>query len=124
MILAVSHNPSSRISPSFRSTSGIAHDRANKNPISTWTFALRLKGGSDLETFDREAFEAVMKRRFFFGPSFQIHGGVSGLFDYGPPGCAMKACMLNMWREHFVVEDGMLEVDCAALTPEPVLKAS
>jgi hypothetical protein len=117
MILAVSHNPSSHISPALRSTSGIVDDRANKNPARSSTFALRLRGGSDLETFDREAFEAVMKRRFFFGPSFQIHGGVSGLFDYGPTGCAMKAFMPNMWREHFVVEDGMLEVDCAALTP-------
>jgi hypothetical protein len=71
-----------------------------------------------------EAFDTVMKRRFFFGPSFYIHGGVSGLFDYGPTGCAMKKSIIAAWREHFVVEDGMLEIDCPSVTPEPVLAAS
>ncbi|KAJ1346947.1 Glycine--tRNA ligase [Parelaphostrongylus tenuis] len=39
-------------------------------------------------------------------------------------GCALKANMLHEWRKHFVLEEGMLEVDCTSLTPEPVLKAS
>lgn len=37
-------------------------------------------------------------------------------------GCALKANMINEWRKHFILEEGMLEVDCASLTPEPVLK--
>lgn len=32
--------------------------------------------------------------------------------------------MLNAWRQFFVLEEQMLEVDCSILTPEPVLKAS
>jgi glycyl-tRNA synthetase (class II) len=48
--------------------------------------------------------------------------GVTGLYDFGPMGCAMKANMLQVWRNHFVLEEGMLEVECAMLTPEPVLK--
>lgn len=32
--------------------------------------------------------------------------------------------MITAWREHFVLEEGMLEVDCSVLTPEPVLRAS
>ena len=51
-----------------------------------------------------------MKRRFFYGPSFSLYGGVAGLYDYGPAGCAMKANMVNYWRNHFVVEENMLEV--------------
>lgn len=81
-------------------------------------------GGQLLEGFDRESFETVMKRRFFFAPSFQIHGGTAGLYDYGPPGCAVKQNIIQAWREHFVLEEGMLEVDCSVLTPEPVLRAS
>eukprot|EP00282_Hemiselmis_andersenii_P012229 CAMPEP_0114114512 /NCGR_PEP_ID=MMETSP0043_2-20121206/3473_1 /TAXON_ID=464988 /ORGANISM="Hemiselmis andersenii, Strain CCMP644" /LENGTH=178 /DNA_ID=CAMNT_0001206709 /DNA_START=84 /DNA_END=617 /DNA_ORIENTATION=+ len=77
-----------------------------------------------LSGFDRETFDAVMKRRFFFAPSFQIHGGTAGIYDYGPPGCAVKDSIVRAWREHFVLEEGMLEVDSAILTPEPVLKAS
>ncbi|KAJ1477452.1 hypothetical protein T484DRAFT_1631255 [Baffinella frigidus] len=63
-------------------------------------------------------------RRFFFCPSFSIHGGVSGLFDYGPTGSAVKNNLVAAWREFFVVEDGMLEVACPAVTPEVVLAAS
>jgi glycyl-tRNA synthetase len=76
----------------------------------------------------REAFRAAvnntLERRFFFVPSFNIYGGVAGLYDYGPPGCAVKANVLAFWRQHFVLEEGMLEVDCPCVTPEVVLKAS
>ena len=48
--------------------------------------------------------------------------GVTGLYDFGPMGCAVKANLLSTWRNHFVLEDHMLEVDCSMLTPEPVLK--
>jgi len=73
---------------------------------------------------DKLKFENCMKRRFFYGPSFSLYGGVAGLYDYGPAGCAMKANMVNYWRNHFVTEEDMLEVECTMLTPEYVLKAS
>lgn len=73
---------------------------------------------------DKQKFENCMKRRFFYGPAFSLYGGVAGLYDYGPAGCAMKANMVNYWRNHFVVEENMLEVESTMLTPEYVLKAS
>ena len=63
-----------------------------------------------------------VKRRFFYDQSFSIYGGVTGLYDYGPMGCAIKANMLAEWRRHFILEEQMLEVDCSMLTPEVVLK--
>lgn len=42
----------------------------------------------------------------------------------GPIGCAIKANLLQLWRRFFVLEDQMLEIDCPALTTEPVFKAS
>ena len=39
-------------------------------------------------------------------------------------GCAMKSNLLAAWRNFFVLEDQMLEVDCTVLTPETVLAAS
>lgn len=30
--------------------------------------------------------------------------------DYGPPGCAMKQNVTQEWRNHFVLEENMLEV--------------
>lgn len=37
--------------------------------------------------------------RLFIIPSFKIYGGVAGLFDYGPPGCAVKSNVLAFWRQ-------------------------
>lgn len=65
-----------------------------------------------------------MRRRLFYTPSFEVYGGVSGLYDYGPPGCALQANLIDAWRKHFVLEEDMLEVDCTMLTPYEVLKTS
>lgn len=70
------------------------------------------------------AVEGLLRRRFFIAPSFEIYGGVKGLYDYGPPGCAVKNNLLAVWRQHFIVEENMLELEATCLTPAPVLKAS
>ena len=49
---------------------------------------------------------------------------MAGLYDYGPVGCAVKANFITAWRQHFVLEENMLEVDCTSLTPYAVLKSS
>lgn len=77
-----------------------------------------------LATFDRAKMEDLLKRRFFYDQSFAIYGGITGQYDFGPMGCALKSNMLHAWRQFFVLEEQMLEVDCSILTPEPVLKAS
>ncbi|PPD88209.1 hypothetical protein GOBAR_DD14847 [Gossypium barbadense] len=85
--------------------------------------------GSDGDgALSREAFRQAavntLERRLFYIPSFKIYRGVAGLYDYGPPGCAVKSNVLAFWRQHFVLEENMLEVDCPCVTPEVVLKAS
>lgn len=76
------------------------------------------------DNFDRSRMEDLLKRRFFYDQSFAIYGGVTGQYDFGPMGCAMKANLLSEWRKFFILEEQMLEVDCTVLTPEPILKAS
>ncbi|CAG9467587.1 unnamed protein product [Pedinophyceae sp. YPF-701] len=66
----------------------------------------------------------VLERRLFYIPSFKIYGAVGGFFDYGPPGCAIKQNLTQAWRQHFVLEENMLEVECPSVTPEVVLKTS
>lgn len=39
-------------------------------------------------------------------------------------GCALKHNLEQVWREHFVLEDDLLEVSTTCITPEPVLLAS
>ncbi|KAM0862244.1 hypothetical protein ACQ4PT_045375 [Festuca glaucescens] len=72
----------------------------------------------------RQAVVNTLERKLFYIPSFKIYRGVAGLYDYGPPGCAVKSNVLAFWRQHFVLEENMLEVDCPCVTPEVVLKAS
>ncbi|KAJ1928980.1 Glycine--tRNA ligase 1, mitochondrial [Tieghemiomyces parasiticus] len=74
--------------------------------------------------FDRTELEALLSKRFFYAPSFSIYGGVAGLYDYGPTGCALQTNLLTVWRNHFVLEEDMLELDCSILTPAEVLKTS
>ncbi|KAI0481905.1 glycyl-tRNA synthetase 1 [Xylaria cf. heliscus] len=83
------------------------------------------------EPFNRTLFESVIKRRLFFTESFEIYriapnfqGDNRGLYDYGPPGCALQANIVNLWRKHFVLEENMLELDCTVITPESILKTS
>ena len=47
---------------------------------------------------------------------------MSGLYDFGPVGCAIKANFIQLWRNHFIIEEGMLEIDATMLTPEAVFK--
>ncbi len=53
----------------------------------------------------------VMERKLFTIPSFKIYGGVAGFFDFGPPGCAVKQNITQLWRQHFILEENMLEVE-------------
>ncbi|KAK4267796.1 hypothetical protein QN277_024530 [Acacia crassicarpa] len=80
-------------------------------------------GSISKEAF-RQAVVNTLERRLFYIPSFKIYRGVAGLYDYGPPGCSVKSNVLSFWRQHFVLEENMLEVDCPCVTPEVVLKAS
>lgn len=74
--------------------------------------------------FDKDSFDALMKSRMFIVPSFEIYGGVAGLFDFGPTGCALKHNLIQLWRQFFVLEENMLEMECTNLTPFNVLKTS
>ena len=76
------------------------------------------------EKYDRAGLENVMKRRFFVVPSFLIYNGVAGLYDFGPTGCALKNNIEQFWREHFILEENLLEISGTCITPEIVLKTS
>lgn len=85
---------------------------------------LNVKLSSDEPQFNRKSFDDLLIRKMFVVPSFEIHGGVKGLFDLGPPACGIKASMIDLWRKHFVLYENMLEMECTNLTPEIVLKTS
>ncbi|KAM4606044.1 glycine--tRNA ligase [Polymixia lowei] len=94
--------------------------KARKRILEAKELALQPKD----DTVDRSKLEDTLKRRFFYDQAFAIYGGVSGLYDFGPVGCALKNNILQAWRQHFIQEEQILEIDCTMLTPEPVLKTS
>lgn len=59
---------------------------------------VKSSGGESKEAF-RQAVTNTLERKLFYVPSFKIYGGVAGLYDYGPPGCAVKQNVLAFWRQ-------------------------
>ncbi|EDQ99825.1 uncharacterized protein LACBIDRAFT_295911 [Laccaria bicolor S238N-H82] len=74
--------------------------------------------------FDKVRLDALLNRRFFYAPAFEIYGGVAGLYDYGPPGSSLQANLIAEWRKHFIIEEHMLELDTTIMTPAPVFETS
>ncbi|WVQ74441.1 glycine-tRNA ligase [Cryptococcus sp. DSM 104548] len=74
--------------------------------------------------FDKSTLDALLARRFFYAPAFEIYGGVAGLYDFGPTGSALQANILDAWRKHYIIEEDMLELDTTIMTLAEVLKTS
>jgi glycyl-tRNA synthetase len=67
----------------------------------------------------------VAKRRGFFWASSTIHGGLSGFYDYGHLGSAVKRNWENLWRGFFLgLGDDFFEIQPSVIMPEAVFKAS
>ena len=49
---------------------------------------------------------------------------MGGFYTYGPPGCAVKTNLISLWRRHFVIEEGLFEIEDTNIMPHSVLKAS
>ncbi len=66
----------------------------------------------------------LCKRRGFIWPSFEICGGVAGMFDYGPLGCALRNNITDVWRAIYKGREGFVEIDSETVNPREVFKAS
>ncbi|MEM7825240.1 MAG: glycine--tRNA ligase [Candidatus Aenigmatarchaeota archaeon] len=66
----------------------------------------------------------IAKRRGFIFPSSEIYSGLSGFYDYGPLGVLLKRKIENFWREFFVKQNNIYEVETCTIMPEQVWKAS
>lgn len=66
----------------------------------------------------------LCKRRAIIFPSFEIYGGISGFFDYGPVGTVIKHNVEDKWRRLFVHREGMVEIESTLILPEVVFEAS
>ena len=68
---------------------------------------------------------SLAKRRGFIFPGSDVYGGLSGTWDYGPLGVALKRNIMQLWWKMFVEEaDDMYGVDAAILMNQKVWQAS
>lgn len=68
---------------------------------------------------------SLAKRRGFVYQGSEIYGGLSGTWDYGPLGVALKRKVMQLWWDHFVESrDDMYGVDAAILMNQKVWQAS
>jgi glycyl-tRNA synthetase len=68
---------------------------------------------------------SLAKRRGFIYPGSEIYGGLSGTWDYGPMGVALKRNIQNLWWRMFVESrDDMFGVDAAILMNPRAWEAS
>src|SRR3954464_14846560 len=68
---------------------------------------------------------SLAKRRGFIFPGSEIYGGLSGTYDYGPLGLALKKNIERSWWRRFVDgREDMYGVDSAILMNPKVWEAS
>ncbi|MCA9337988.1 glycine--tRNA ligase, partial [Candidatus Saccharibacteria bacterium] len=68
---------------------------------------------------------SLAKRRGFIYPGSDVYGGLSGTWDYGPLGVALKRNVMQLWWKMFVDDrDDMYGVDAAILMNKKVWEAS
>ena len=66
----------------------------------------------------------IAKRRGFYWKAYEIYGGLGGFYDYGPLGSWLKENILRLWKDEFVVKDGLLMLDGPNIGPEIMYIAS
>ena len=67
---------------------------------------------------------ALCKRRGFIWPSFELYGGVAGMYDYGPLGFSLRNNIVEVWRSIYKGREGFVEIDSDTVNPREVFKAS
>jgi glycyl-tRNA synthetase len=66
----------------------------------------------------------LAKNRGFIWPSFEIYGGASGFYDYGPMGATFKRKIEDAWRRLYCVGEGFYEIEAPTIGVEAIFEAS
>jgi len=67
---------------------------------------------------------SLARRRGIYRPAHDIYGGLAGFVDYGPVGVRLRRRLMDLWRRHYVLMGGCLEIDGALIGPEALFQAS
>ncbi|ALU11606.1 glycyl-tRNA synthetease [Ignicoccus islandicus DSM 13165] len=68
----------------------------------------------------------LAQRRGFYWPSWEIYGGVAGLYDLGPLGKELQNKIIELWKKVLIrpLQRIVFEMETPILTPYKVLEAS
>jgi len=66
----------------------------------------------------------LAKNRGFIWPAFEIYGGASGFYDYGPLGATLKRKIEDEWRRFYCVGEGFYEIEVPTIGVEAIFEAS
>lgn len=72
----------------------------------------------------QQKLKILLQENQFIFPSYQHYGGFSGYQDYGILGTRIKQKFLEMWRDFFVRNDNIEELESPIIVPFSILKAS
>ncbi|HTX44211.1 MAG TPA: glycine--tRNA ligase [Methanocella sp.] len=75
-----------------------------------------------MDTYDKVL--ELARNRGFIWPSFEIYGGASGFYDYGPMGATLKRKIEDAWRRLFCVGEGFYEIEAPTIGVEAIFEAS
>lgn len=71
-----------------------------------------------------ELVNELARRRGFLWPAFELYGGAAGFYDYGPLGAPLKRRIEDIWRQHFVINEGFAEIEAPTIGVEGIFQAS
>jgi glycyl-tRNA synthetase len=71
-----------------------------------------------------ERLRVCLAENQYIVPSFKVYGGAKGFQDYGMLGVRVKNKLIDLWREFFLFENNIVEVETPIITPYDALKAS
>jgi glycyl-tRNA synthetase len=71
-----------------------------------------------------EIVSEMAKRRGYFWPSYEIYGGTSGFFTFGPLGSSLKRRLEEKFRKFYLQPLAIVEIETSVIMPRAVLEAS
>jgi hypothetical protein len=78
--------PANGVGPEFEAAKQKLRDLRRELDLAKKAYEDATAADAPESEFNREDTEILLRRRFFITPSFEIYGGVGGLYDYGPAG--------------------------------------
>ena len=71
----------------------------------------------------KETMDLADRRGIFF-PTAEIHGSLSGFWDFGPFGTTLRNKIVDLWRREIVRKTDSLEIDGCVILPKQNYEAS